>query len=162
MALAAEKGRLFCERGAARIASIGAMQKLRTFGADWRSGGALSVCLAYLLFAQAWFVGIGFGMSAGRVDWSGFSFICGSAAAPGDAATTGGRDRPASQPDCPFCFVASQTALHHAALRGDQSQLSAAAIDFVEAPLAAISDRIFLPRRRGAVAYPRAPPRFFA
>ncbi|MGB7035837.1 MAG: hypothetical protein WBD71_09935 [Xanthobacteraceae bacterium] len=130
------------------------MRRLRQFTRTQSKGGLLAVNIAYSLAIQAMMASVGLGMSAGAApELAGFA-ICSFAShrtvpAPGD------RQTPA--PQCPFCFVAAQSAGHVA---------TAGAIPVFPAYagilIATISRRIgaepFVPQFRHRHGEPRAPP----
>jgi hypothetical protein len=120
----------------------------------------LAVCLAYSLVIQAAMASVGLGMSvAATPDQVGF-VLCSFAP---DQSTPAPSDRqmPAPRPDCPFCFVATQSA-GHLATAGEAPAFPA----YAGIPIAAISPPIgvgtFVPQLRHRHGEPRAPPAFSA
>ncbi len=113
----------------------------------------MAVYIAYSLAIQAMMASVGLGMSAGAApDLAGFaicSFAHRTAPAPGD------RQTPA--PQCPFCFVAAQSA-GHVATAGEVPAIPA----YAGILIATISRRIgaepFVPQFRHRHGEPRAPP----
>ncbi|MGC1778602.1 MAG: hypothetical protein WBB34_11690 [Xanthobacteraceae bacterium] len=114
----------------------------------------MAVYIAYSLAIQAMMASVGLGMSAGAApDLAGF-VLC-SFASHRTAPVPGDRQTPA--PQCPFCFVAAQTA-GHVATAGEIPAFPA----YVGVPIAAIShaigDGAFVPQFRRRLGEPRAPP----
>jgi hypothetical protein len=135
------------------------MTGLRKFIRSRRSGAALAVCIAYLLAIQAFVASIGLGMSALAASGPDGSAICSfaSRAAP---TPTDHRQKPHPAPQCPFCFVAGQSAGHIALLGPAQAPPAYAGV-----LLGTVSDRAddtFVPPFRRTVGNPRAPPVFSA
>ena len=130
------------------------MKRLRQFVQTQSRGGLLAVYLAYSLAIQATMASVGFGMSAGAApDPVGFA-LCGfashhNAPAPGD------RQTPA--PQCPFCFVAAQSA-GHVATAGEAPAFPAYAGSLIAAVSHPLGDGTFVPQFRHRHGEPRAPP----
>jgi hypothetical protein len=113
----------------------------------------LAVYIAYSLAIQATMASVGLGMSVSAApDRVGF-VLC--SLASHQTAPAPGRQAPA--PQCPFCFVAAQSA-GHVATAGNPPAFSA----YVGVPIAAIShpidDRTFFPQFRHRHGEARAPP----
>lgn len=118
--------------------------------------------LGCVLAVQALMSSVGLGMSAaspfGR---SGFD-ICSAAATDslGAPARTDDRDKPGHQPQCPFCFVAAQSAGHpamvpHAKAFHAFAVRDVAAPSFADASHHAVPGRLYRP-----TGDPRGPPSF--
>lgn len=119
-------------------------------------GGLLAVYLAYALAIQATMASIGLGMSAGVApDRAGF-VLC-SFASHRTAPAPGDRQLPSRTPQCPFCFVAAQSAGYVAAA-GEPPAFPAYAGLLVAAISRPLGDGTFVPHFRHLRAEPRAPP----
>jgi hypothetical protein len=135
-----------------------AMFDLRHLRRFRRAGRFLAVCLAYALAVQAVVASVGTGMSALAAPGQAGFAICSQISAPGSA----GDHHPSnSVPQCPFCFVAAQSAGHFA-LAG----AAPAAPIYTALAFAAVADPIghvaFVPPFRRTLGDPRAPPAFSA
>jgi hypothetical protein len=137
------------------------MSRLRQFVRLRLRGGLLAVFVAYSLSIQAMMASVGLGMSAGAPpDRAGF-FLCSFAShqTANEPAWDGGRQKPSPAPQCPFCFVAAQSAGHIAtmgealAFPAYASLLSTAILH----PIGAVAFIFKLHHRHGE---PRAPPAF--
>jgi len=130
------------------------MKRLRQFVRTQSHGGLLALTVAYALAVQAMMASIGFGMSAGAApDRSGFvlcSFVS-HRTAPGPA------DRQTPVPQCPFCFVAAQSAGHFAT-GVEVPAVPAYAGSLIVALSRPIGDGVFVRRFRHTHGEPRAPP----
>jgi hypothetical protein len=132
------------------------MKRLRQFVRTQSKGGLLAVCIAYSLAIQAMMASVGLGMSvAATPDQIGF-VLCSFAShqttpAPDD------RPTPIPVPQCPFCFVAAQSA-GHVATAAEAPAFPA----YAGLPIAVVSDPIgdgtFVPQFRHRHGEPRAPP----
>jgi hypothetical protein len=115
----------------------------------------LAVYLAYSLAVQAMMASVGLGMSVGaapdRVGVVLCSFAHQTAPAPGD------RRLPSPAPQCPFCFVAAQSA-GHAATAGAVPPFPAYAGSLIAAISHPFGDGAFVPQFRHRHGEPRAPP----
>jgi hypothetical protein len=133
---------------------------LRQLRRSKRLSRVLSVCIAYALAIQALMASVGTGMSAFAAPGQAGFVICGEGSAPAPG-TAGGRHAPSSVPQCPFCFVAAQSAGHFA-LAG----AAPAGPAYTALALAAVTDTIggaaFIPHFRRTTGSPRAPPAFSA
>jgi hypothetical protein len=91
---------------------VGMLTLMRT---RW-SGGLLAACLTCLLAIQALVASVGLGMSAASPFGHPVFDICSAAGTESVAAPAGDNDRnqPRRQPQCPFCFIAAQSASHPA------------------------------------------------
>ncbi len=125
------------------------------------SGGLLAVLVAYSLAIQAMMASVGLGMSAGAEPDGAGLVVCrlGSNQTANMPARDGDRQKPNSQPQCPFCFIAAQGAGHVAiACQG------LAFPAYFSLLIAAISDPIgdgaFVSQFRHRHGEPRAPPAF--
>lgn len=114
----------------------------------------MALSVAYSLAIQAMMASVGLGMSAGAApDQLGF-VLCSyvshqSAPAPGD--------RRAPTPQCPFCFVAAQSA-GHVATAGEAPVFPAYAGLLIAAISQPLVDGTFVPQLRRRQGEPRAPP----
>ena len=118
----------------------------------------MAVYVAYSLAIQGTMASVGLGMSVGAApDQVGF-VLCSFAS---DQTASGDRQTPAPAPQCPFCFVAGQSA-GHVATAGEAPAFPA----YAGVPIAAIShpigDGTFVPQFRHRHGEPRAPPPFSA
>ena len=140
------------------------MRRLRQFIWARSRGGLLAVSVAYSLAIQALMASVGLGMSAGATgaapDRAGFvlcSFASNQTAnAP---ARDGDRQKPGPAPQCPFCFVASQSAAHVATV-GEAPAFPAYAGLLSAAISDPVGDRAFVSQSRHRHGEPRAPPAF--
>ena len=136
------------------------MKRLRRLIRPRRPGAAIALCLAYLLAIQGVMASVGLGMAL-VPGHAGFA-ICGSVAAV-DIRTPASGDHnqsPKSLPDCPFCFIASQSA-GHIAISGGVPSLPAYAGDLVAAILGGAGDDALILKFRRTGGEARAPPSFF-
>jgi cobalamin synthase len=121
------------------------------------SRGVLAVCIAYALAIQALMASVGLGMSAFAPAGRTGLVIC-SWAAPTPAPTPDSdRQKRGPAPQCPFCFIAAQSACH-IALAGEATALPAYAALLVGSIFDSIGDATFVPRLRRTTGDPRAPP----
>jgi hypothetical protein len=137
------------------------MQILRRFIRSRSSGGLLAVCVAYCLAIQALMASIGFGMSASVAPGGAGFVICSFAANPSARAraTTGDRQNH-PRPECPFCFVAAQTAGHVATV-GNAPVFPAYSGTLIAGMVSDhLADNRFVPQFRHRLGEPRAPPAF--
>jgi hypothetical protein len=134
------------------------MRSLRRFIRTRSSGGLVAVCVAYSLAIQALMMSVGLGMSAAAAP--GDFFICGLAAGPGVHAPVprGDRQNPAPRPECPFCFVAAQSAGHIATMHDGPAVPSYVGIPIPAGLLDHFATGLFIPQFRRMVGDPRAPP----
>jgi hypothetical protein len=135
-----------------------AMFDLRQLRRLRRTARLLAVCLAYALAVQAVVASVGTGMSAFAAPGQAGFVVCGQVSAPGPG---GDRHPPGSVPQCPFCFVAAQTAGHFALAGAAPMAPVYTALAF-----AAFADSIgragFVALFRRTRGDPRAPPAFSA
>jgi hypothetical protein len=118
----------------------------------------LALLLAYLLAAQGLVAAVGFGMSFASGQ-PGF-VICSSPVADSQQRATGDhRQKPASMPECPFCFVASQS-VGAAATVGGEPMLPAYTASPLAAVLGGLTDKTVIPEFRHTGGEARAPPQF--
>ncbi len=122
------------------------------------SGGLVAVCVAYSLAIQALMMSVGLGMSAAAAPGDAGFFICGLAASPSAPAPHGDRQNPPSRPECPFCFVAAQSAGHIAAVHDGPAVPGYVGILMPAGLSDHFTARLFVPRFRRMVGDPRAPP----
>ncbi len=134
---------------------------LRQLARSRSRGGLFAVFVAYSLAIQAMVASVGLGMSAGaELDRGGF-VVC--RPAPHQTINMPSRDRdrqkPNPEPQCPFCFIAAQSA-GHVAIAGEGLAFPA----YFGLLIAAISDPIgdgaFVSQFRHRHGEPRAPPAF--
>jgi hypothetical protein len=123
-------------------------------------GGLLAVCVAYMLAIQALMASVGLGMSAalpsGQADFVVCSFAFGSSHQV--PVPNHDQNEPDHQPQCPFCFIAAQSAGHPATI-GEVMAFPAYAGLFVAGRLhRRVAVQIFIPPFRRMVGDPRAPP----
>jgi hypothetical protein len=130
------------------------MRRLRQFVRTQSKGGLLAVYVAYSLAIQSMMASVGLGMSAGAPpDQLGF-FLC-SYASHRTAPVPGDRQTPA--PDCPFCFVAAQSA-GHAATAGEAPAFPAYDGVVVATIAQPLGERTIVRQFRHRLGEPRAPP----
>jgi hypothetical protein len=120
----------------------------------------LAVFVAYSLAIQAMMASVGLGMSAGAEPDRGGVILCSlvSNQTVNMPAGDGDRQKPNPEPQCPFCFIAAQSA--YVAIAGEGLAFPA----YFGLPTAAISDSIgdgaFVSQFRHRHGEPRAPPAF--
>ncbi len=117
------------------------------------------MCVAYCLAIQALTSSVGFGMSAAAAPGGTGLVICSFAANPSvrGPAMNGDRQNP-PRPECPFCFVAAQSAGHIATV-GDAPAFPAySATQMVGVVADQLGDNNFVPQFRHRLGEPRAPP----
>jgi hypothetical protein len=133
------------------------MIRLRKFIRSGGSSALTVICVAYLLAIQTFIASVGLGMSALAASGPDGSAIC-SVALRHAPAPTDNRRKPHPAPQCPFCFVAGQSAGHIALMGPAQPPPAYAGL-----LIGVVSDRIdetFVPRLHRTVGDPRAPPVF--
>ncbi len=120
----------------------------------------MAVCVAYSLAIQALMMSVGLGMSAAAAPGDAGFFICGLAAGPGAHAPVprGDRQNPAPRPECPFCFVAAQSAGHIATMHDGPAVPGYVGIPIPAVLLDHVAAGLFIPQFRRMVGDPRAPP----
>jgi hypothetical protein len=135
------------------------MRRLRQFVRLRSRGGLLAVFVAYSLAIQAMMASVGLSMSAGASP-DGF-VLCSFASrqTANEPAQDGGRQKPSPAPQCPFCFVAAQSADHIATI-GEASAFPAYAALLIAALSDPIGDGAFVSQFRHGHGEPRAPPAF--
>ncbi|MGB6751344.1 MAG: DUF2946 family protein [Xanthobacteraceae bacterium] len=135
------------------------MRGLRKFIRDQKTGSFLAVCVAYSLAIQALMASVGLGMSAASASGQVGFVICSFAHAPAIQSPTTPNDKqaPDSQLQCPFCFVAAQSAGHVAAL-ADAPAFSAYTGSLLAGTLGDAGDVSFVPVFHRTLGDPRAPP----
>lgn len=116
----------------------------------------MALSVAYSLAIQAMMASIGLGMSAG-VASDQLGFILCSYASHRTAPAPGDRQTPASAPQCPFCFVAAQSA-GHVATAGEATAFPVYAGLVIAALSQPLGDGTFVPQFRHRQGEPRAPP----
>jgi hypothetical protein len=122
----------------------------------------LAICVAYLLAIHGFVATVGLGMSAAadQPDWSGH-VLCSlvfnkTANAP---ARENDGHKPSRAPQCPFCFVAAQSA-GYIAIAGETPTFPSYASLSSTAISDPVGDGIFVPQLRHRHGEPRAPPTF--
>jgi hypothetical protein len=121
------------------------------------SSGVLAVCIAYALAIQALMASVGLGMSAFALPGRTGLVICSWSTPPQAPTPNGDRQKPAPAPQCPFCFIAAQSA-GHIALVDETAALPAHAALAVVSILGSVGDATFVPQLRRTTGDPRAPP----
>jgi len=121
--------------------------------------GLLTVFVAYSLAIQAVMASVGLGMSVGGSRDGIILCSFASHQTANDAARDGGRRKPSQAPQCPFCFVAAQSAGHIATI-GEAPAFLAYASLLSTAILDPISAGAFVFRLHHRHGEPRAPPSF--
>jgi hypothetical protein len=119
----------------------------------------LAVCVAYLLAIQAMMASVGLGMSAGvGQDKAGFVLCSFASREAANAPAPGGdRHNPGPAPQCPFCFVAAQSA-GQLATAGEAPAVPAYAGLLIATISEPLGEGIFVPLFRHRHGEPRAPP----
>jgi peptidoglycan/LPS O-acetylase OafA/YrhL len=137
------------------------MLRLRQFVRSRSRGGLLAVYVAYALAIQAMMASVGLAMSASSAADRTDNILCSFAFNQTANAPVRDEDRQKPNPatQCPFCFVAAQSA-DNVATAGKASAFPA----YVGLPTAAISDLsddgTFVSQFRHRHGEPRAPPAF--
>ncbi len=122
----------------------------------------MAVVLAYALALQGLIASVGLGMSAASAAGNIDLVVCSSVAYAGIAASPagGGRDKNDHRPQCPFCFVAAQSA-GFPATPGDAAVVPVSAARNVSRLRYGIAgSRVVVSSLRRSNGNPRAPPRF--
>jgi hypothetical protein len=137
------------------------MGRLRQFIRSRSKGGLLAVTVAYSVAIQALMASVGFAMSIGvapnRADLIFCSFA--SDQTTNAPAQNGGRQKPSPAPQCPFCFVAAQSAGHVANV--DEAAVFPANAGLQSAPiLDLVGAAPFVSQFRYRDGESRAPPAF--
>ena len=124
-----------------------------------RSGALIAICVAYALSIQGLMASVGLGMSAAAASGQADFVICSSVHLLG-AQAPNEQPAPNSQPQCPFCFVAAQSAGHAATIANATAFPAYAGLQLAGALAGDIDYRTSVPAFRRTVGDPRAPPRF--
>jgi hypothetical protein len=137
------------------------MRPVRRFVQSTSNGGLLAVCVAYSLAIQGLMASVGFGMLAGVASDQAGIVLCSLASdeianAP---ARDSDRQKPSPTPQCPFCFVAAQSA-GYVATTGEVPTFPAYAGLLIAAISDPIGDGTFVTQFRHRHGEPRAPPAF--
>ena len=119
----------------------------------------MAVCVAYSLAIQAIMASVGLGMSAGATSNRADPVLCSFAfdQAANAPVRDDKRQKPNPTPQCPFCFIASQSAGHIATV-GDAPAFPAYPGLLIVAISDAIGDGIVVSQFRHRHGEPRAPP----
>jgi hypothetical protein len=133
------------------------MKRMRRFIRQRSAGGLLSAAMAYALAVQALLAAIGLGMSAAAASEPGDLVICSYDVALGTHGPASDDKSPSQRPQCPFCFVAAQTAGHVAAV-GEVAAIPTYAGLQISATLDHQLGDGVVPQFRRAAGGPRAPP----
>jgi hypothetical protein len=102
---------------------------------------------------------VGLGMSAFAAPGRTGFVICGLATPTQTSTPDSDRQKRDPVPQCPFCFIAAQSA-GHIALAGNATVLPAYAAPSVATILDSVGDAIFVPQLRRTSGDPRGPPAF--
>ncbi len=133
------------------------MRRLRQFVRTQSKGGLLAVYIAYSLAIQAMMASVGLGMSAGAApDQLGF-VLC-SYASHRDCAGTGRPAKRRTRPQCPFCFVAAQSAGHVATDGRSPGVSGLFGLADCRLSRSRSAKGPFVPQFRHRLGEPRAPP----
>jgi hypothetical protein len=143
----------FSPTGERYLLLLAMMSGLQQFIRSRRSGAVVAICLAYALAIQALVASVGLGMSAFALTDVRLLFCNHSPAPSGDP------QRPSPAPQCPFCFVAAQSAGHIATM-GEAPTFPAYAGLSSAAILDPIGAGAFVFQLRHGHGEPRAPPAF--
>jgi peptidoglycan/LPS O-acetylase OafA/YrhL len=137
------------------------MTRLRQLVRSRSKGGLLAVCVAYSLAVQAMMASVGFGMSAGAAAERTNKILCSFTATQTAhvPARDDDRQKPNPTPQCPFCFIAAQSA-GHVANAGEVPAFPAYAGLSIVAISGPIGDGAFVSQVRHRHGEPRAPPAF--
>lgn len=139
------------------------MKGLRQLIKSRPSGRLAAICLAYALAVQATMASVGLGMSVGAAPHQAGLVFCGLTSDQTVTAPTDPGDprRPGSGPQCPFCFIAAQSA-GHVATTGEGPAIPAYAGLLIAAISTPVGDGTFVLQFRHGHGEPRAPPAFSA
>jgi hypothetical protein len=121
----------------------------------------LAVYVAYALAIQAMMASVGLGMSASAAAERTDNVLCSFAfnQTANVPVRDGDRQKPGPAPQCPFCFIAAQSARDIAALGAAPAFPAYAGL--LIAPISDPSgDGVFVPQFRHRHGEPRAPPAF--
>jgi len=137
------------------------MRPVRRFVQSSSRGGLLAVCVACSLAIQALMASVGFGMLAGVASDQAGIVLCSLASDETANAPARDHDRqiPNPAPQCPFCFVAAQSA-GHVATMGEVPAFPAYAGLQIGAISRPLGDGAIVPQFRHRHGEPRAPPAF--
>ena len=120
----------------------------------------MAVCVVYSLAIQALMASVGLGMSAGVAPGQAGFVLCSFASDQSANAPARDRDRrKPSSPQCPFCFVAAQSA-GHVASTGEAPAFPAYAGMLIATISDPIGEGALVPHCRHRHGEPRAPPAF--
>jgi hypothetical protein len=133
---------------------------LRQFMRSRRSSRLLVFWIAYSLAIQTIMVSVGLGMTTGGQNRAG-PVLCSFAVhkAASALAPDGNRRNSSPAAQCPFCFIAAQSA-GHVATAGDAPAFPAYAGVLIATISEPLGERIFAPQFRHKHGQPRAPPAF--
>jgi hypothetical protein len=138
------------------------MTRLRKLVRSRSRGGLFAVYVAYSLAIQT-MANVGLGMSSGAEPDRARLVLCGLAA--NQTANMPARDddrrKPNPEPQCPFCFIAAQSA-GHVAIAGEGMAFPAYFGLLIAPILDPIGDGAFVSQFRHRHGEPRAPPAFSA
>lgn len=120
----------------------------------------MAVCIAYSLAIQAIMASVGLGMSPAAASGQAL-VLCGVASiqAANAPARDSDRQKPSPAPQCPFCFIAAQSA-GHVATMGETPAFPAYAGLLSAAISNPIGSGVFVSSFRHSHGEPRAPPAF--
>ena len=120
----------------------------------------MAVGVAYLLAAQALMASVGLGMSAASASGQADFVICSFAFRSSHyfPVTNGDQKKPDRQPQCPFCFIAANSAGHPATIAEVMASPAYAGLFVAGLLHRRVADRILIPPFRRMVGDPRAPP----
>jgi hypothetical protein len=142
------------------VLSSSLMSIMRQFVRLRSRGGLLAVFVAYSLTIQTMMGSVGLGMSAGTSpDWAGLILCSFASHQTAEPTRDGGRQKPRPAPQCPFCFVAAQSAGHIATI-GEAATFPAYAGLVSDAILDSVGAKAFVFQLHHKNGEPRAPPAF--
>ena len=141
-------------------AMVGFMFGLRQLRRSRRLRWVLSIGVVYALAIQALMASVGTGMSAFAAPGQAGFVICGEVSAS-RSGPAGDHHQPDSAPQCPFCFIAAQTAGHFTLAGAAPVAPAYTALAFASVP-DTFRRAVFVPRFRRTAGAPRAPPAFSA
>jgi hypothetical protein len=117
----------------------------------------MAVYVAYSLAIQAVMASVGLAMSVGAASDQAGLVLCSFASSQTADALGGHQHKPAPAPQCPFCFVAGQSA-GHVATAGEAPAFLAHAPILIAAISHTIGDATFAPQFHYRQGESRAPP----
>jgi hypothetical protein len=134
------------------------MLGMRTLLRTRRSGCLLLAGIACVLAVQALLASVGLGMSTTSSFGQPVFEICGAAAT--DSLGVPEPNKPRHQPQCPFCFIAAQSAAHPAMVPHAKAFPAFSVCDVAAPPFSDPSHHAVPGRLQRTTGDPRGPPSF--